>query len=285
MKLAYLIQCHKNPEQIEMLIESLDLDIDDNVIIHVDAKCNDTQEKIKILSMGYKNVHVVPHSVTVNWSGKSQIYATLKMIDYLYSNNMAYDYCLLISGEDVVLNPNKLKDFLGISSNKSFIEFRSDHAKYYWRINRYNIFRDCHLSQSWMTRAISSVFVRSQRVLNIKRNNFRDEDIYLGSQWVTISRQHMDILLDFIDDKYLKKFNYTSCSDEHFFQMLFKQCINADEYETYNFRHIKFAEGANSPSYLSISELMSVRDYPNIFIARKVTSTTLSEYLLLSILD
>lgn len=74
MKIAILIQCHKNPEQINQLIDVLSHpDID--VIIHVDKKSAITN---KINSKG-KSVSFVPDKkrVDVRWGTFSQVKATL----------------------------------------------------------------------------------------------------------------------------------------------------------------------------------------------------------------
>lgn len=278
MKLAYLMQCHKNPKQIKFFIDTLNLSSTDSVIIHIDSKRNDVFNEVLTLFQGCDNVYVIEKRTSVNWSGCSQLFATISMIDFLHSMDIAYDYCLLLSGEDIVFDSDALKMFLQSANEKSFIEYRNDCANYYWRINKFNVFRDNIHSQRKLVRILSSLFIRLQRVFNIKRNNFTEEDIHMGSQWFTISHKHMSSLLFFFKKEYLDKFSFTSCSDEHFFQMLFKKHINTSEYVTHNMRYIHFPTGSSSPSYLSVEELNLISKMPGVFISRKVTFDTLFKF-------
>ncbi|QKJ87766.1 Core-2/I-Branching enzyme [Paramixta manurensis] len=279
MKVAYLIQCHKNSRQIELLINSLILTKDDYVVIHIDAKSPRIAEELKEIYQLASNIHIVEDPVSVFWSGISQLQATLKMLRALYHNDINFDYCCLLSGEDVVLDVDKFKQYLCYADNKSFLDYRSDRASYCWRINRFNLFRNNRFSQTFLARACSALAIKLQFMVGLKRKNFRDEEIFLGSQWFTLSRVHADIIYEKVDDAVIKDFTYTSCSDEHFFQMLFSQWIKKEEIETFNLRYIDFPHGHSSPRYLSLNDLLLVRERPACFIARKVTSDVLSQYI------
>ena len=98
MKIIYLLQCHKSFEQIKLLLESLELSREDFVIIHVDAKNINLRHRISSYYFDSDNVFVVNDPVVVNWSGFSQIKATLKMIGYVYRKKINFDYCCLLSG-------------------------------------------------------------------------------------------------------------------------------------------------------------------------------------------
>lgn len=278
MKIAYLIQCHKNFEQIKLLLEVLKLTKVDYVVIHVDAKNKKLREHLNSFYYDVPNVKVLDEPIYVHWSGVSQIYATLKMIKFLYMHSIEFDYCSLLSGEDVVLNVDKLKKYLSLNKGKSFLEFRQDRAKYVWRINRFNLFRDNIFSQNFICRGISSIIIRFQLLFRIKRNNFKENDIYLGSQWFTISKTHMDVINDFLDEDFIKRFKFTSCCDEHFFQTLFKKLIDEKYYEKFNLRYLTFSGNSNSPEYLSLNQLKDISLMNDVFFARKVSYETLLKY-------
>lgn len=77
MKIAVLIQCHKNPQQINLLLERLNHpDID--CYVHVDKKA-DFADKI----IHRENVFVLPDEqrVSVEWAQFSQVTATLNLIN------------------------------------------------------------------------------------------------------------------------------------------------------------------------------------------------------------
>ena len=96
MKIAFIILCHKNPNQINDLIKSIsDKNID--IYIHLDKKSNIQDEIIKD-----KNIFILPKekSVSVSWGSNDMIKATLKMIECIKNSNIKYDYVWLISGQD-----------------------------------------------------------------------------------------------------------------------------------------------------------------------------------------
>jgi hypothetical protein len=88
----------------------------------------------------------------------------------------------------------------------------------------------------------------------------------------------MDLIYNFLDDDFINLFNYTSCSDEHFFQILFKKLIKENAYEEYNLRYICFSRGSNSPDYLELSDLKRIQLMDGFFIARKVNYETMIKY-------
>lgn len=278
MHIAYLIQCHKNPQQIKLFVDLLKLSTGDSVVIHVDAKCQSVRDKLLLIFEGSPNVYIMQNNIAVNWSGRTQLLATISMLRFLQNNKINYDYCLLLSGEDIIFDTQSLKEYLENKNNISFVEYRDDREKYLWRINACNIFRDNRFSQKSMVRILSSLFIRLQSVLNLRRGNFCNDEIYLGSQWFTISVKHVHILLEAIGSEFLDKFKFTSCSDEHFFQILFKKYIKPDEYESHNMRFIRFSEGNNSPDYLNVDELRKIAKMPDIYIARKVSFDVLADF-------
>lgn len=76
MKIAILIQCHKNPIQMNLLLERLNhLDID--YYVHIDKKA-DFADKI----IARKNVFILPDEerASVEWAQISQVDATLNLL-------------------------------------------------------------------------------------------------------------------------------------------------------------------------------------------------------------
>lgn len=82
MKIAALILSHKNPRQINMLLDRLNCkDID--CYLHIDKSADFAGEIIK-----RDNVFVLPDSkrVKCEWAQISLVDATLNMLDYAKSN-------------------------------------------------------------------------------------------------------------------------------------------------------------------------------------------------------
>ena len=82
MKIAVLIQCHKNSKQINLLLDKLDHPNIDSYI-HVDKKAAFADEIVH-----RENVFVLPDEqrVSVEWAQISQVTATLNLLNTASGN-------------------------------------------------------------------------------------------------------------------------------------------------------------------------------------------------------
>ena len=71
--MAYAIQCHRNPNQINILIDVLD-DEDVDFFLHVDKKSNIEQDISK-----QTNFYFVKENTSVTWGHYSQIDCTMRI--------------------------------------------------------------------------------------------------------------------------------------------------------------------------------------------------------------
>ncbi len=92
VKIAFLLMCHKNAEQVNALIRQLS-DTHRDFYVHVDAK-----------SEIYNDVawsdHVFPtkNRIDVQWGNATQCEAEIELIGAAFSSRKQYDYYWLISG-------------------------------------------------------------------------------------------------------------------------------------------------------------------------------------------
>ena len=108
MKIAYILLCHKNSEQINMLIGEL-LKNDADIFIHLDKKSNIKNEIIK-----NERIYILPdeQSYSVNWGGNDMVLATLSLIRYVKNTKNNYDYIWLLSGQDFpIRSADKIEKF------------------------------------------------------------------------------------------------------------------------------------------------------------------------------
>lgn len=77
MRVAFLMQCHKNPEQINLLLDALNHPMAD-VFVHVDKKSQGIKDKIT----QREGVYILPEQqcVDVQWAQYSQVEATLQLL-------------------------------------------------------------------------------------------------------------------------------------------------------------------------------------------------------------
>ena len=122
MKIAILILCHKNPKQINLLLDKLNhQDID--CYIHIDKKA-DFANKITKRS----NIVLLPDEqrVSVEWAQISQVTATLNLLNTAVAGirGGGYDYYWLISGQDWPLrSADKIVKFFEEHNGTNFVQY------------------------------------------------------------------------------------------------------------------------------------------------------------------
>lgn len=190
MRIAVLIQCHKNPKQINLLLERLNHpDID--CYLHIDKKA-DFADKI----IHRENVFVLPDEqrVSVEWAQISQVTATLNLLNTaVASARGGYDYYWLISGQDWPLRSvEEIVEFFMQHNGENFIQYWSSknfgkHIQnnfdkrnqiYFpeWIIGR-KLWQKV-LKRGWVE--ISGGYNRTWRLFQRKQ---LEVDFYFGSQW------------------------------------------------------------------------------------------------------
>lgn len=85
MKIAFLMQCHKNPEQINLLLNALKHPQVD-IFVHVDAKSKSIRNNI----VKRDGVYLLSEKkcVDVKWAQFSQVKATLNLLDAAISRGV-----------------------------------------------------------------------------------------------------------------------------------------------------------------------------------------------------
>ena len=91
---------HKNFNQIKLLTDQLADELT-HVYIHVDKKNEELFNDLKNEYVNSENVSIIDKRIKVNWSGFSQVQATLNLMESaLENNNFKFEYISLISGQD-----------------------------------------------------------------------------------------------------------------------------------------------------------------------------------------
>ena len=136
MKIAYIVQCHRNPKQLNLLFQQL-LKQNCDVYVHIDKKVTD----IDSLIIQHPNLFVLPFNkrVKVGWGGISQVDASLQLIKCVVESHRQYDYVWLISGQDFpIQTQSHIIDFLKDNIGKCFIDCDSTETKRYVRLLKRN---------------------------------------------------------------------------------------------------------------------------------------------------
>jgi len=265
MKLAYIIQAHKGFKQLNILIDILSKNSD--VYLHIDLKNNCLYQKLKKHYLSQDNVFIISDRVSVNWSGFSQVKATLNLLKAVREKK--YDYVTLLSGQDLpIKSHSEIISFLSEDVHREFIHIAPDYKNYSWRILRYSPWSESKFIRDFPLNKINSISIKLQNLLNIKKPFFSDLDIYMGSSWFTITNTAVEYILNSIDHKLIEGFQSTTCSDEHFIQTLLMNSSFKEKVVGENIVYIDWSEKNPNPKILTMDDYSKLQNSPKLF-ARK----------------
>ena len=278
MRIAILIQCHKNPKQINLLLERLNHpDID--CYLHIDKKA-DFADKI----IHRENVFVLPDEqrVSVEWAQISQVTATLNLLNTAAASirGGGYDYYWLISGQDWPLySADEIVNFFKNHDGENFIQ--------YWDSKNYGNHLQNNLDKRnqiyfplWMIgrrlwqKVVKRGWVELTGGYNRTWKSFMRKQLqiefYFGSQWWALTGETVEWIINYLGqhEDYYIFYKNTVCPDESFFQTLVMMSPYADKKTDY-LTYLHFSEGANSPDILRASDFPQAKE-SGCLVMRKV---------------
>ncbi len=258
-KQAILIQCHKNPEQVNMLLDGLrhpDLDI----YIHVDKKSN-IGSQLKTSSQ----IHILPdrYRVDVQWATFSQVQATLNLLRYA-SHHGEYEHFWLCSGQDYPIKPvKKIVTSLQDHPDINFVQIFTEQK---WGGGKENNLdkRTAIYYQEWILgkgttkkiakRALIELTGGCNRTFSIfRRKSLEKIKFYFGSNWVCLSRKVEQWIEKYLNEhpEYMNFYKNTICPDESIFQTLLMNSPYTDRREDY-LHYVNWGLSGNSPQIMSL---------------------------------
>lgn len=261
MKQAILVQCHKNPKQVNLLLDALD-DPNLDIYVHIDKKSNIGSE----IKTG-KQIHILPdeYRVDVGWAVFSQVEATLNLMRYAAAWG-EYGHYLLCSGQDYPLvKASELSDFLNKNADFNFVQIWAS-KKGGGYTNNYDKRTEIYYPYSVLgntlpkriaKRALVELTGGYNRTWPIfRRKQLENVDFYFGSQWVCISGEMEKWVEEYIKNhqEFIEFYRHTNCPDESFFQTLLMNSPYKDRRQDY-LHYIDWSSGGNSPKNLDVSDI------------------------------
>ena len=267
MRIAYLVQCHKNFDQVNILIKTLACENAD-VFVHIDANIN--ADNLSLDNRAF----VLPdkYRVKVIWGHFSQVQATMNLIQYARLKRN-YDYYVLLSGQclPIVSNDN-LFQFFSTHNGYNFVNLapsRNTTGKNTQFDKRNELFYP-----AWMLkRGKLQVFIRrayqfisggkTHTFFFIKRRN--KINFYYGSSWWAFTNDFISYVIKFFGDRlFLSQFKYTMSSDECYFQTIFMNSTFANTRQDY-LQYIDWSDSTNGSP-----KIFKLRDYDRILASKKL---------------
>ncbi len=272
MKQAILITAYKNFKQLNKLINEFNEDF--NIYIHIDKKSVVTKEILQELTNN-SNVQYIGQNYKVNWGGLNHLKSYLKLSERALKNSDNI-YFHLITGEDYPVRNND--DFkLLIDKNNDYLEHFEmpavcwphdnggmDRLAYY---NFYDLF-NAKKSMIWI-----KLFRQLQSKFGFKRPINDDfGKWYGGSTYWSLSRDTLQFVINFTKENpnFLKRFKYTVCAEEIYFQTIIMNSKYAKNVINDNLRFIDWeSKRGSNPAFLDESDFKVILKSKAIF-ARKI---------------
>lgn len=285
MKEAILIQCHKNPDQVNMLLKALQHpDID--IYVHVDKK-SDMQEKL----IHDSNIYYLPDDqrLDVGWGSLAQIQVPLLLMTYA-SQHQEYEHYWSCSGQDFPIKPlDYIVDYLHSKPDTNFLglvpsknrggsenNFDKRTAIYYpkWILKNTIPMRIAKRSLVEITGGYKHTFAIFKRkpVDNLK--------FYFNSAWFCISNEMWKWMQIYITGhpELFSFFQHVPCMDECFFNTMVMNSPYKNKVEDY-LHYIDWSEGGNSPKVLTSGDFNKLKSSDKL-MARKFDASVDKDIIL-----
>jgi hypothetical protein len=246
-KQVFLIAAHKDPAQLNALVEQL-RDEDFLIYVHLDAKGAIDPADV------HPAARLVLDRVAVHWGCFSQVQATLNSLRQIVAEAPEFDKVLFLSAQDFPLlsNPALKAALADLRGNELLDTVAIGREPGQWAADyRYRYFyRD---DGGRLARLACSVANRTMRACGLKRRLPAGMQPYGGSSWWALSRDCVRELLARVrgEPGVLRFFRSVSCPDEMFFQTLVMNSRFRERVLAENFRYIQWPEqGARNPKVL-----------------------------------
>ncbi|RWR07863.1 hypothetical protein D4N35_012530 [Siminovitchia fortis] len=273
-KTAYILQIHKNPEQVNKFIKQLIAGDQADVYVHIDKR---NYEQIHSKLIKNENVKVLDKAIVCEWGDISQVDTTILLLREVLAAKENYDFICLRSGQDLLVR-NGFKDVLIKNKKSIFMTLRkvdkrnSGLMEVNWpkiTRRRYTSFHPVRVYRS----VVQSFYRKGINAFPNKNDWPEEYSLFNGAQWFSIPLEVAWYIIDFIDTNpwYYKYFENTLCPDEWFFHTLIMNSKYKEDVVNNNFMFVnwgKTLQTRNSPLYLEVNDIKAIEASGQYF-ARK----------------
>lgn len=213
-KHAYLIQAHKNFNQLHKLIEMLD-DERNDIFLHVDAKARDFDPAILVGAAKRARLIFPSERIPVHWGGWSQIRSEVILLRAATEAGN-YDYYHLLSGMDLpIKSQDRIHAFFDAHQGREFVglwEFKKSTPT---RFRYHTLFPEGE--GPFRTRILNHIFKGMQMLVGHQIN--RDVTFAYGPNWFSITDELARYVVE--HEQWIERvFRHTNNCDEVFLQTL-----------------------------------------------------------------
>jgi hypothetical protein len=273
---AFMLQVHKNPNQINSFIQQLIQNGAADVYVHIDKKhYRPLSEKI----IKHPNVVVLREAAEIHWGDISQVDATLMLLQEVVRSGREYDFVCLRSGQDLLVK-NGFKQFLENGSDQilmtaQFIDRkRADAALPCSAWPAFMRRQRPYYDPGRMLRLLTiRLYGKGIRLFPKKRALPDKYSLYHGSAWFCMPLEAVRYILRFLEENrwYYEFFQDALCPDEWFFQTIMMNSPFKSKVVNNNQTYLIWGTSRkerNSPIVLKMSDIDLIQNSGRFF-ARK----------------
>lgn len=275
MKIAVLIQCHKDPRQINKMLDGM-RHPDFSFFLHVDRKSAIGPELLR-----GEDIVLLPDEerVEVCWSRLSQVDATLNLFKCARARG-DYDLFWLCSGQDFpIKSPERIARWLEEHRENDFLELFPSRSSGLDRENNYDkrnaiYFPEWMLGRENWRRAAKRLYMEitggyGKTFRFARRAPVDGLDFYFGSSWICLTRRSLDWVMTYLDEhpEYHEFFKNCNCPDESFFHTLVMNSPYAEHRMDF-LHYVEWPAGKSSPKVLTMADRQKLLDSDKL-LARK----------------
>lgn len=249
-KHAFCIVAHDEWEQLQTLISCIDNEQDD-IYLHVDAKSYNAFLKAGKPKVHKSQLYIIDKPISVAWSDVSLSDAEVLLYRKVYESGNKYQYVHLLSGSDLPLKSMKQIHAFFEGHKEEFVEIGFN-PKFEKRLKYSHFFVKWRKGNALVDNLRRLLLIPQWFIVN--RLKHCPLKYACGSSWCSIT---YDAMCEIVEkyDQVRKYFVKTTCSDEHYKQMIL---YSSDKHFVFakegNLRYILFDHGARSPRVLTMAE-------------------------------
>ncbi|WP_293309566.1 beta-1,6-N-acetylglucosaminyltransferase [Pedobacter sp. UBA5917] len=257
MNITYIILAHKNPRQLQRLVNVLS-SAEVNFVIHVDKRADITDFMRVFTDLDFEKTFFLEQRCESAWGSFELVQAVLNALGFIRSALPSTDRIVLLSGQDYPIKSNlHINKYLAANPDGIFMEY--DPVPY----------------KNWKGGGQDRFPLYAEISEQIK--------FYGGSQWMSFPLQVAEIILDFlaVNPDFIRYFKLVRIPDESFFQTLLLNCGNGfvnKNLINHNLHLIKWEYPYAHPKYLG-EEYLDMMKKSKFLFARKMEASRPSKVL------
>ncbi|MGI8951275.1 MAG: beta-1,6-N-acetylglucosaminyltransferase [Chitinophagaceae bacterium] len=258
MKIAHLILAHKNPRQLERLIQALQHPSFD-FYIHVDKKTDANSFKYLI----NKNIYFIEKRTKIYWAGYGTIQATLNGFDEILEKD--YDYINVISAQDFpIKSAEYIYQFIAEKKEQEFITCESIEDEWLEsapRVKKYHFI-------NWRIPGKYRLENIANKILPPRKFPL-DYKIVGRANWFTITKNAAQYIVDFLNEhaNVIRYFKYCWGADEFIFATILYNSHFKNRIEN-NLMYVDWSAKKAHPKILTSQDFDALKSSDKLF-ARK----------------